>query len=62
MPAHFAAPIVGIIGDARQQLAGFGRLDYRDGTVAHRLCQLRIKWLQEMQSLGSIGVDDADDK
>ena len=56
MTAHLAAPIVGIIGHTRQQLAGLRRLDDGDGTVGPRLCALRIKRQQQVKTLAGIGI------
>ena len=53
---------VGILCDARQQLARARRLDHCDGAVAHGLCQHRIERHQEVQALAGVGVDDGEQR
>lgn len=62
MAAHAAAPIVGIIGDARQQLAGTRGLDHRNGTIRDRLRQPRVERYKKVQALAGVGIEHGEER
>ena len=60
--AHLAAPVVRIVGEARQQLAGAGRFDDGNGAVRSGLRPFGIERHQEVQALAGVGVDDGEER
>src|SRR5262245_54040690 len=58
MSTEAAAPVVGIVSEARQKLAGARRLDYSCSSIGPSLRALGIERHQQVQPLARIGVDD----